>query len=68
METGFATALREVSEATEVGEPCRCFSLELEAAFEPTAHYSQRQLMLHIDQAIPGAALESALNFVRVTY
>ena len=64
MEMGFATALQDVLEAAEVGESCRCFSLELEAAFESTAHYRQCQLMLHIDWAIHQAAMESVLDFV----
>ena len=65
METGFATAPRDVLEAAEAGESCRCSSLELE---ESAAHYGQRQLMLHIDRAIHRAAMESVLNFVGVTY
>lgn len=68
MEMGFATAPQDVLEAAEVGESCRCFSLELEAAFASTARYRQRQLMLHIDWDIPRAAVESVLNLVRVTY
>lgn len=68
MEMGFATALRDVLEAAEVGESCRCFSLELEAAFASTARYRQCQLMLHIDRAVPQAAMESVLYLVRVTY
>lgn len=51
MEKGFATALQDAPEGAAVGEPCGCFSPELEAALASTARYRQRQLMLHVDWA-----------------